>query len=73
MLVNEEVSFDHNGPLKVRLRMNASSANPSRGPWRWSAVQGDVPRSSAGADKYCRNKGQRGVLKYLRRKLLPPH
>ena len=57
MLVNEEVSFDHNGPLKVRLRMNASSTNPSRGPWRWSAVQGDVPRSSAGADKYCRNKG----------------
>ena len=59
--------------LEVRPRMNASSANLSRGPWRWFVVRVDNPGSSVGANKHCRNKGQRRLLKYLRRKLLPPH
>ena len=54
-------------------RMNASSDNQSRGLKRWSVVQGNVPGSSIGMDKHCRNIGQGGVLKYLRKKLLPPH
>ena len=54
-------------------RMNASSANQSRGLKGWSAVQGNVPRNSVDTDKYYKNIGQGEVLKYLRRKLLPPH
>ena len=56
-----------------RPRTDVTSTNQSRGPDRRSAVQGDVPGSSADTDKHCKNKVQRGVLKYLRRKLLPPH
>ena len=40
-----------------RPRKNVTSANQSRGPNRWSVVQGDVPRSSAGTDKHYKNKG----------------
>ena len=54
-------------------RMNAFSANQSRGPNGWSAVQGNVPGNSVDTDKHYRNIGHGGVLKYLRRKLLPPH
>ena len=53
-------------------KMNASSANQSRGLKGWSAVQGNVG-NSVGTDKYYRNIGKGGVLKYLRRKLLPLH
>ena len=56
-----------------RPRANVTLDNQSRVPNRWSAVQGDVPGSSTGTDKHCKNKVHRGVLKYLRRKLLPPH
>jgi len=56
-----------------RLRTNVTSANQSQGSNRWFAVQGDVLGSFVGTDKHCKNKVQRGVLKYLRRKLLPPH
>ena len=54
-------------------RMNASSANQVRGQKKWSTVQGSIPRSSVGMDGHCKNIGQGEVLKYLRRKLLPPH
>ena len=56
-----------------RSRTNVTSDNQSQGLNRWSAVQGDVPGSSAGTDKHCKKKVQKGVLKYLRRKLLSPH
>ena len=71
MLVNEKVSFGHKGP-RGWVEDNASSAEQSRGPKRWSAVQGNVPGNFVGTDKHYRNIGQGGVLKYLRRKLLPP-
>ena len=54
-------------------RMNVSLANQSRGPKGWSVVQGNVPGNSVDIDKHYRNIGQGGVLKYLRRKLLPPY
>ena len=38
-------------------RTNVISDDQSQGLNRWSAVQGDVPRSSFGMGKYCRNKG----------------
>ena len=70
VLVNKEVSFgqraQEGGP-----RMNASSANQSRGQKRWFAVQGNVPGNSVDTDKHYRNIGYGGVLKYLKRKLLP--
>ena len=49
---------------------NVALANQSQGPNRQSVVQEDVPGSFTGTDKHCRNKVQRGILKYLRRKLL---
>ena len=55
------------------LRTNVSSANQSRGPKGWSAIQGNVLGNSVDTNKHYRNIGQRGVLKYLRRKLLSPH
>ena len=54
-------------------RINASSADQCRGPKRLFVVQGDVPRSLVGVDKYCRDIRQGKVLKYLRGKLLPSH
>ena len=53
---------------EVGPRMNASLANQNRGPQRWSAVWGNVLRSSVGMNKHCRNKGQRGVLKISKEK-----
>ena len=55
------------------LRMNVSLANQSRDPKGWSVVQGNVPGNSVDIDKHYRNIGHGGVLKYLRRKLLPQH
>ena len=55
--------------LEVRLRMNASLANPSRGPWRWSAVWGDVPGSSASADKHCKKQRIEGSPKISKEKV----
>ena len=54
-------------------RINISSANQSRGPNRQSAIQRNVPESSIGMGKHCRNIEQGGVLKYLGKKLLSPH
>ena len=54
-------------------RINASSADQCRGLKRLSVAQGDVPRSLVFVDKHCRDVRQGKVLKYLRRKLLPPH
>ena len=56
-----------------RPRMNATSANQSRGQKSGFAVQGDVLRNSIDTNKHYRNIGLGGVLKYLRRKLLPLH
>ena len=53
--------------------MNVSSANQSRGPKGWSTIQENVLGNSVDTDKYYRNIRQGGVLKYLRRKLLPSH
>ena len=72
MLANGEANFDHND-LEGRPRTDITSNNQSRGPNRWSAVQGDVLRSFASTDTHCKNKVQRGVTKYLKRKLLPPY
>ena len=55
------------------LRTNSTSDKASRDPNRQSAVRKDVPRSPASTDKHGKNKVQREVLKYLGRKLLPPH
>jgi len=54
-------------------RMNASLADQSRGLKRWFAVQGNILENFVGTDKHYKNIGQGGVLKYLRRKLLPLH
>ena len=53
-------------------RTNVILDTQSRDPNRLSAVR-KVPGSFAGIDKHCKNKVQMGVLKYLRRKLLPLH
>ena len=50
------------------LRINASSASQSRGPMRWSTVQGNVPGSFIGTNEHCRDIRQWGVLNYLRGK-----
>ena len=50
---------------------NVTSDKQSQDPNRWSVVQGDVPRIPTGTDKHYKNKVQREVLKYLKRKLLP--
>ena len=52
---------------------NVSLDRKSRGLNRWSAIQGNVLGSSIDTNKHCRNIGQGGILKYLRRKLLPPY
>ena len=33
--------------------MNVSSTNQSQGPWRWSAVRGNVLGSYVDMDKHC--------------------
>ena len=52
---------------------NVSLDRKSRGSNRWSAIQGNLLGSSIDTNKHCRNIGQGGILKYLRRKLLPPY
>ena len=54
-------------------RTNSTSDKPSRGPNKRSAIRKDIPIGPTGVDKHGKNKVQREVLKYLRRKLLPPH
>ena len=49
-------------------RINASLASQSRGPKRWSTVQGNVPGCSVGTNEHCRDIRQWGVLNYLRGK-----
>ena len=54
-------------------RINASLADPYRSSKRLFVIQGNIPESLVGADKRCRDVRQGEVLKYLRKKLLPPH
>ena len=54
-------------------RINASSANQSRGLKGRSVVQGNVSGNSVDTNKHYRNIGQGGVLKYLKRKLISSH
>ena len=58
---------------KGEQRINVSLANQSRGPKGWFAVQENISGNFVDTDKHYRNIGQKGVLKYLRRKLLAPH
>ena len=55
------------------LRMNSSSADRSRGPKGWSTIQDSVLGDFIDMNKHHRSTGWREVLKYLKRKLLPPH
>ena len=54
-------------------RTNVTSNTQNWGPNMLSAIRKDVPESSTVIDEHCRNKVQGRVLKYLRRKLLPPY
>ena len=54
-------------------RINTSSTSQSQDPERWFITQNNIPGSFVGTDKHYRDIRQGGVLKYLRRKLLPPH
>ena len=47
-------------------RRNASSAEQSRGPKVWSAIQGNVSKDSTDKDTHHEGTKQRGTLKYLR-------
>ena len=58
---------------KGEQRMNVSLANQSGGPKGWSVVQGNISGNFVDTNKHYRNIGKRGVLKYLRRKMLPLH
>ena len=58
---------------KGGLRINASSVDQCRGLKRLSVAQGDVLGSLVSVDKHCRDVRQGKILKYLRRKLLPPY
>ena len=53
--------------------MSASLTNQSRGPNGRSAVHGNILGNSVDTNKLYKNIGKGRVLKYLRRKLLPPH
>ena len=70
-LVNNKVILGHNGTILPRT--NPSLDKPSRGLDRQPAIWKDFLGSPASIDNHCKNKVQRRVLKYLRRKLLPPH
>ena len=48
------------------LRSNASTAEQSRGPKVWSAIQGNVPGDSIDKDTYHESTRQREAMKYLR-------
>ena len=54
-----------------RPRTDVTSTNQSRGPDRRSAVQGDVPGSSADTDKHCKNKAATTALIALQLTLWP--
>ena len=51
-----------------RPRTNVTSVNQRRGLNRWFAVQGDVPGSSTGMDKHCKNKTTEGSPKISKEK-----
>ena len=53
--------------------MNASSAKQNQGQKMRSDIKGNVPNSSTDEDKYPEGTKQREAMKYLKRKLLPPH
>ena len=53
--------------------MNLSSAEQSQGSKWWSTIQGSVLRDSIDMDKHHRSTEYMKVLKYVKRKLLPPH
>ena len=53
---------------KGRPRTNVTSVNQSRDPNMWSAVDGDVLRSSAGTDKHCKNRSTEGSPKISKEK-----
>ena len=52
---------------------NPFSAEQSRGQRVWSTIKGNVLDHSMNDDKYQEGTGQRKAMKYLKRKLLPPH
>jgi len=56
-----------------RPRMNVTLSKQSWYPNRWSAIHKDFLENSADTDKHCKKEVQRGILKYLGRKLLPSH
>ena len=72
VLVNEEVIFGHNG-IEGLSEDECSSTDQGRGQQRWSAVQGNILGNFVSMNGYYRNIGQGEVLKYLGKKLLPPH
>ena len=53
-------------------RMNASSANKSRGGNIQSDIKSNIPDKSTDEDKYQEGIGHREARKYLKGKLLPP-
>ena len=53
--------------------MNASSVGQSRCQKMRSNIKSNVSEDSADKDKYLERIGQREVMKYLKKKLLPPY
>ena len=51
-----------------RPRINATSANQSQGPNKWSAFQGDVLGSPASINKHCKNRSTEGSPKISKEK-----
>ena len=47
-------------------KRNASSADQSRGPKVWHAIQGNVPRDSIDKDTHHESTRQREAMEYLR-------
>jgi len=58
---------------KVGPRRNASSAKQSWGRKVRSDIKSNVSNNSTNEDKYQEGTGYREAMKYLKRKLLPPH
>ena len=47
-------------------RRDATSADQSRGPKLWSAIQGNISRNPTGKDTHLEGMGQMRTIKYLR-------
>ena len=73
MLVNEEVSFDHNCPGDWVEELMPPQLTKTVVHRVVLPSGGTSQEHSVDIDKYYENTRQGGVLKYLRRKLLPPH